>query len=53
VNSHVRPRSGLYDNATMLLFNASWQIVTHERTTQRPSTIALISFPFLPLPLHL
>jgi hypothetical protein len=53
VNSHVRPCGSLYNNATPHLFNASWRTVTRERTSQRPSTITLISFPFLPLPLRL
>jgi hypothetical protein len=53
VNISARPRGGLYDNVTELLFNASWRTVTRERTSQRPGTVTLILFPFLPLPLRL
>jgi hypothetical protein len=53
VNSPARPRGGFYDNATQLYFNGPWWTATHERTSQQPSTVTLIPFPFLPLPLRL
>jgi hypothetical protein len=53
VNSPTRPCDGLCDNTTPLLFNASCRTMTHERTSQRPSSISHISFLFLPLPLRL
>jgi hypothetical protein len=51
VNSPAQPRGGLYDNATQLHFNASWRTATHEKTSQRPSTVTFISLLFFAPPL--
>jgi hypothetical protein len=52
--SGARPRGDLHDNIAQILFNASRKIATHERTSQRPNTIAfsLISLSTLPLSVY-